>query len=89
MKDPSSTEHLLLTEDLSLTGEFQLDWDSTIVPAMLLPPSSSLVLEQPTTLALHLKNTSDPRMYQQKVVTGAIIAVLVLLIILVLWSKFR
>jgi vesicle transport through interaction with t-SNAREs protein 1 len=28
-------------------------------------------------------------MYQQKVVTGAIIAVLVLLIILVLWSKIR
>ncbi|GMK55107.1 hypothetical protein CspeluHIS016_0201630 [Cutaneotrichosporon spelunceum] len=29
------------------------------------------------------------KMYQQKVVTGAIIAVLVLLIILVLWSKIR
>lgn len=29
------------------------------------------------------------RMYQQKVVSGAIIAILVLLIILVLWSKFR
>lgn len=28
-----------------------------------------------------------PRMYQQKIVTGAIIGILVLLIILILWSK--
>lgn len=41
--------------------------------------SNSIPLAKPLT----------PRMYQQKVVTGAIIAVLVILIILVLWSKIR
>lgn len=36
---------------------------------------------------VHQHRANQTRMYQQKFVTGAIIAVLVLLIIIVIWSK--